>query len=76
MIFETYGFLTLAYVMFALVLSGGVKGVFGIGFPVVAMATLPSQEVEAWRTHLRRKSNEKMLEEEAPNALPPSPDDK
>ena len=41
MILETYGFLTLVYIMFALVLSGGVKGVFGIGFPVVAMATLP-----------------------------------
>ena len=27
--------------MFALVLSGSVKGIFGIGFPVVAMATLP-----------------------------------
>ena len=27
--------------MFALVLSGSVKGIFSIGFPVVAMATLP-----------------------------------
>ncbi|MBT5575478.1 sulfite exporter TauE/SafE family protein [Alphaproteobacteria bacterium] len=41
MIFETYGFLTLASIMLALVVSGSVKGIFGIGFPVVAMATLP-----------------------------------
>jgi uncharacterized membrane protein YfcA len=31
----------IASIMLALVLSGSVKGVFGIGFPVVAMAILP-----------------------------------
>ena len=41
MIFEPYGHLTIASIMFALLLSGSVKGIFGIGFPVVAMATLP-----------------------------------
>ena len=41
MIFEPYGHLTIASIMFTLVLSGSVKGIFGIGFPVVAMATLP-----------------------------------
>jgi len=41
MIFEPYGYLTVASIMLALVLSGSVKGIFGIGFPVVAMATLP-----------------------------------
>ncbi len=41
MTFEPYSFLTIASIMLALVLSGSVKGVFGIGFPVVAMAILP-----------------------------------
>ena len=41
MIFETIGFVTFASVMLGLVLSGSVKGIFGIGFPVVAMAILP-----------------------------------
>ena len=41
MTFEPYSFLMLASIMLALVLSGSVKGVFGIGFPVVAMAILP-----------------------------------
>ena len=41
MIFESFDYLTLTYVMFGLVLSGSVKGIFGIGFPVVAMAILP-----------------------------------
>ena len=41
MIFELFDYLTLTYVMFGLVLSGSVKGIFGIGFPVVAMAILP-----------------------------------
>ena len=41
MIFESFDYLTLIYVMFGLVLSGSVKGIFGIGFPVVAMAILP-----------------------------------
>ena len=41
MTFEPYSFLMIASIMLALVLSGSVKGVFGIGFPVVAMAILP-----------------------------------
>ncbi|NCF45990.1 MAG: TSUP family transporter [Alphaproteobacteria bacterium] len=41
MTFEPYSFLTIASIMLALVLSGSVKGVFGIGLPVVAMAILP-----------------------------------
>ena len=41
MIFESFDYLTLIYVLFGLVLSGSVKGIFGIGFPVVAMAILP-----------------------------------
>lgn len=41
MTLEPYSFLTIASIMLALVLSGSVKGVFGIGFPVVAMAILP-----------------------------------
>lgn len=41
MTFEPYSFLTIASIMLALVLSGSVKGIFGIGFPVVAMAILP-----------------------------------
>ena len=41
MTFETYSFLTIASIMLTLVLSGSVKGIFGIGFPVVAMAILP-----------------------------------
>ena len=41
MIFETFDYLTLTYILFGLVLSGSVKGIFGIGFPVVAMAILP-----------------------------------
>ena len=35
MIFESYGYLTVASIMFALVLSGSVKGIFD-WFPVVA----------------------------------------
>ncbi len=41
MIFESFDYLTLTYILFGLVLSGSVKGIFGIGFPVVAMAILP-----------------------------------
>ena len=41
MTFEPYSVLMIASIMLALVLSGSVKGVFGIGFPVVAMAILP-----------------------------------
>ena len=41
MTFEPYSFLMIASIMLALVVSGSVKGVFGIGFPVVAMAILP-----------------------------------
>ncbi|MEK9598812.1 MAG: sulfite exporter TauE/SafE family protein [Alphaproteobacteria bacterium] len=41
MTFEPYSFLMIPSIMLALVLSGSVKGVFGIGFPVVAMAILP-----------------------------------
>ena len=41
MTIEPYSFLSIASIMLGLVLSGSVKGVFGIGFPVVAMAILP-----------------------------------
>ena len=41
MTIEPYSFLSIAFIMLGLVLSGSVKGIFGIGFPVVAMAILP-----------------------------------
>ena len=41
MTIEQYSFLSIACIMIGLVLSGSVKGIFGIGFPVVAMAILP-----------------------------------
>ena len=41
MTIEPYSFLSIASIMLGLVLSGSVKGIFGIGFPVVAMAILP-----------------------------------
>lgn len=41
MIFESFDYLTITYILMGLVLSGSVKGIFGIGFPVVAMAILP-----------------------------------
>ena len=41
MIFESFDYLTITYILIGLVLSGSVKGIFGIGFPVVAMAILP-----------------------------------
>ena len=41
MTIEPYSFLSMASIMLGLVLSGSVKGIFGIGFPVVAMAILP-----------------------------------
>ena len=39
--FESFDYLTITYILIGLVLSGSVKGIFGIGFPVVAMAILP-----------------------------------
>ena len=41
MTIEPYSFFSIASIMLGLVLSGSVKGIFGIGFPVVAMAILP-----------------------------------
>ena len=41
MTIEPHSFLTIASMMLGLMLSGIVKGIFGIGFPVVAMAILP-----------------------------------